>query len=65
MQIFCTDQPDPVPIETDPELELETIHAAMVKGFLVPYGILLAIGLWWSAMLVHDIGNDRSGCFPA
>ena len=33
MQIFCTNQPDPVPIETDPELELQTIHAAMVKAF--------------------------------
>ena len=65
MQIFCTDQPDPVPIETDPELELETIHAAMVKGCLVPYGILLAIGLWWSAMLVHDIGNDPIGLFSS
>lgn len=61
MQIFCTDQPDSVPIETDPELELETIHAAMVKGFLVPYGILLVIALVWSAMLVHRFLRDPIG----
>lgn len=65
MQIFCTDQPDPVPIETDPEIELETIHAAMVKGFLVPYGILLAIGLLWIAMLVHDLWDDPIGLFSS
>lgn len=65
MQIFCTDQPDPVPIETDPELELETIHAAMVKGFLVPYGILLAIALVWSAMLVHTVQHDPIGLFSS
>ncbi|WP_373166026.1 DUF2812 domain-containing protein [Agathobaculum sp. Marseille-P7918] len=65
MQIFCTDQPDAVPIETDPEIELENIHAAMVKGFLLPYGILLAIGLLWSAMLVHDIGDDPIGLFSS
>lgn len=65
MQIFCTDQPDPVPIETDPELELQTIHAAMVKGFLVPYGILLVIALVWSAMLVHDVLYDPIGLFSS
>lgn len=65
MQIFCTDQSDPVPIETDPELELETIHAAMVKGFLVPYGILLVIALVWSAMLVHRFLRDPIGLFSS
>ncbi len=65
MQIFCTNQPDPVPIETDPELELQTIHAAMVKGFLVPYGILLVIALVWSAMLVHDVLYDPIGLFSS
>lgn len=65
MQIFCTDQPDPVPIETDPELELQTIHAAMVKGFLLPYGILLAIALVWSAMLVQDLLYDPIGLFSS
>ena len=65
MQFFYTDQPDAVPIETDPELELETIHAAMKKGLLLPYGILLAIGLWWSAMLVHDLWSDPIGLFSS
>lgn len=65
MQIFCTDQPDPVPIETDPELELETTHAAMVKGFLVPYGILLAVGLLWNAMLVRQFWIDPIGLFSS
>lgn len=65
MQFFYTDRSDAVPIETDPELELETIHAAMKKGLLLPYGILLAIGLWWSAMLVHDLWSDPIGLFSS
>lgn len=65
MQFFYTDRADAVPIETDPELELETIHAAMKKGLLLPYGILLAIGLWWSAMLVHDLWSDPIGLFSS
>lgn len=65
MQFFCTDRPDAVPIETDPALELETIHAAMKKGLLLPYGVLLAIGLWWCAMLVHDLWHDPIGLFSS
>lgn len=65
MQIFCTDQPNPVPIETDPELELETIRAAMVKSFLVPYGILLVIALVWNVMLVHRFLRDPIGLFSS
>lgn len=61
MQIFCTDRPDAVPIETDPALELETIHAAMKKGLLLPYAILLAVALLWCVMLVHDMRSDPIG----
>lgn len=58
MQIFCTDRPDAVPIETDPALELDTIHAAMKKGLLLPYGVLLALALFWMAMLGRDLVYD-------
>lgn len=34
MQIFYNEQKDPVPIETDPVIQVETVRAAMKKGML-------------------------------
>lgn len=65
MQFFYTDRPDAVPIETDPALELETIHTTMKKGLLLPYGVLLAVGLLWCAMLAHDLRHDPIGLFSS
>lgn len=45
MQIFSSDAEDPVPIETDPELELENIHKSMKKGLFPGYFLLLAVSL--------------------
>ena len=41
MQIFYNEQKDPVPIETDPVIQVETVRAAMKKGML-PGQLLLA-----------------------
>lgn len=53
MQIFYNESENPVPIETDPETELETIEKSAKKSFLVSYYILtactvlqIALGLW-------------------
>ena len=35
MQIFCSEDPDAVPIETDEGLRLEAIHKSMKKNFLL------------------------------
>lgn len=43
MQIFYNEQENPVPIETDPVTQVETIHRAMKKTWLFPH--LLLIGL--------------------
>ena len=42
LQVFYNERPDPVPIETDPVQEVETIHRAMKKSFL-PAQLLLAV----------------------
>ena len=42
LQIFCTEEEDPVPIETDPVVELQNIHKAVKKSFLPGYFIMLA-----------------------
>lgn len=34
MHIFCNEDPNAIPIETDPELQVEVIHRAMKKNFI-------------------------------
>jgi len=46
MQIFCNEMENPVPIETDPMIELENIHKSAKKNYLPAYyslGILAAV----------------------
>lgn len=46
MQIFCNDYPAPTPIETDPALEVETIHKLAWRRLLLPWGLLLIVSLY-------------------
>lgn len=34
MMVFCSEQTNPIPIETDAMLQVETVHKAMKKSFL-------------------------------
>ena len=56
MQVFCNEEPDPVPIDTEPALELERI-GKMMKRVLPFQFILLAIGFCmggsWLWSLTH------------
>lgn len=45
MQIFYNEAEDPVPIETDPLIELENIHKTAKKSYLPIYFMLLPLGL--------------------
>ena len=45
MQVFCNKRENPVPIETDPVLEVETIDEAMNKSFLWGHFLLLGLSL--------------------
>ena len=45
MQIFCSEKPDAVPIETDEELRLEFIGKSMKKNFLFSHTLLLLVFL--------------------
>ena len=49
VQIFCSEEENPVPIETDEEIRLEVIKSAMKKNFIpsnVVLVIILAFNLW-------------------
>lgn len=41
MQIFYNESADPVPIDTDPVIEVENIHKSMKKGTLTGYWLLM------------------------
>ena len=45
MQVFYNEQENPIPIATDPVLEVETIHAAMKKNFIPSQITLMVMGL--------------------
>ena len=61
MQIFCNEGADPVPIETDAVLEVETIHKAMKKFFLPNYLLMLLMDILVLALWVWRLGQDPIG----
>jgi len=61
LQIFYNEAKNPVPIETDALLEVETIHKAVKKGYLPSYLILLACGLMQMAMFFWRFSMDPLG----
>lgn len=46
MQVFYNDYPAPTPIETDPALEVETIHKLAWRRVLLPWGLILTFSLF-------------------
>lgn len=60
-QIYCTEQADPLPIETDEAMRLEIIRKSMRKGVLPSYYLLLAvfalnIRIQWGNFQLDPIG---------
>ena len=43
LQIFSNEQENPVPIETDPQIELENIHNTAVKNYLPCYFLMIPV----------------------
>lgn len=61
MQIFYNEEEEPIPMETDPAIEVQTIHKAAKKGFLLSYFILLAIAVLDTALFVSRLLGDPIG----
>lgn len=60
MQIFYNEQENPIPIETDPVVEVDIIHKACKKTFIPAYALLLLLsilngGMFISRVLGHPI----------
>ena len=55
MQVFYNENENPVPIETDPVLEVENIHRSVKKTVLVTYFLMLFLGFMMGASFVSTM----------
>ncbi len=58
MQIFYNEEAEPTPIQTEPFLELESIHASVKKNFVPSYLLLLAISILQVVMFISSLRED-------
>ena len=61
LQIFCNRNENPIPIETDPVMELENIHASVKKTFLPSYVMNLLLGFMQLGLTFQRFSNDPVG----
>ena len=52
LQVFYNEGPDPVPIDTDPVLEVESIHRTMKKSLIPSHLAMLALAVFQVVMFV-------------
>lgn len=57
-QIFVSDREDPVPIETDPVVQVEVLRKAMRRTMLPAHFLLLGVILFQLGMLFADFRRD-------
>ena len=58
MQIFCTAQEDPVPIETDPVTQVENIRRTMKKRVLPSQLAMAAVMVYWLVFQLTQLRED-------
>lgn len=58
MQIFYNEQENPIPIETDPIVEVDIIHKACKKSFLPSYAVLWLLSIFNGAMFIFRALDD-------
>lgn len=58
MQVFYNERENPVPIDTDPALEVEAIHQSAKKGFLLSHALLASVAVLNLAVVLSRLHND-------
>ena len=58
LQIFYNELENPIPIETEPTLEVQTIHASAKKSFIPAYILLLILSVLQCFFLVSGLLGD-------
>ena len=61
LQVFYNEREDPIPIETDPMLELDTIHRAAKRSTLLSNGLLFLLALLQGGLLIVRVRQDLVG----
>ena len=61
MQIFYNEQDNPIPIETEPELELSSIHATAKKTLISSHLLLLGISFMQAGLFISGLLGDPIG----
>lgn len=55
MLIFCNEAENPVAIETDAAVQVDTIHSAMKKNYLIGQAVLIALALLQIGTNLHNL----------
>ncbi len=58
LQIFYNEQENPTPIETEPTLEIQSIHGSAKKSFIPSYLLLLLISIMGGGLFVSGMLGD-------
>lgn len=57
MQVFYNEREDPLPIDTDPALEIDAIHQSAKKGWLISMFAFLGLSLMEEAIFLFQLLN--------
>ena len=60
LQVFYNEQTDPIPIQTDPALELERMHAAAMESLIPSHCLCLALAFIFGHTFVRFFLNNPS-----
>lgn len=61
MQVFYNEMPSPIPLETDPIMEVDTLHRAIRKNYLPSNFIILALSFLMTCYFIAGVCLDPIG----
>ncbi|MDR2750716.1 MAG: DUF2812 domain-containing protein [Clostridiales bacterium] len=61
LQVFKNENENPVPLETDPQVQIGEIHKSAKKSFIPVFMMLIALGLVNAGTFLSEVGNNLIG----
>lgn len=58
MQIFCNREKEPIPLDTEPALEVDAIHKAMKRGYLPSMLLLFVVAVLNGGLFISGLLGD-------
>ncbi len=65
MQIFYNEEENPVPIDTDPRVEVESLHRAMKRNYIPSYVILILLSMIQVGLFFQRVSTDFIGALSS